>query len=190
MSASEQAVKDIIQLLVEHEYYPGSRFFETTLAERLNMSRTPVRTALTHLVTCGFLEKNHAERGYLIPVLKPDDMRIVFETRALLEGALASQAALNRSDSQAAALKKICEKENLAFDKSDKKTYAECNVEFHLSVADFAKNPYLRQCLEQVFWRSHLYDFFMSEFYGKSPKSRLCPRNGRSGRYRCSHIYP
>ncbi|GHV38568.1 GntR family transcriptional regulator [Synergistales bacterium] len=168
MNASEQAAKEIIQLLVNHEYYPGSRFFETTLAERMNMSRTPVRAALSNLVTCGFLEKKNSERGYRIPVLEPDDMRLVFETRALLEGALAAQAALNRSDEEVEILQKICDTEKIAFDELDKETYAESNVKFHLSIADFAKNPYLKQCLEQVFWRSRLYDFFMSGFYNKS----------------------
>ena len=110
-SASEQAMRGIIQLLINHEYHPGDHLFETTLAERLNVSRTPVRTALTHLVTCGFLEKAPDRKGYHIPTLAPADMRLVFQTRALLEGALAAQAALNRDETQVARLKEICAKE-------------------------------------------------------------------------------
>ncbi len=166
-NVSDRALEAILQLLVEHEYRPGERLFETILAERLNISRTPVRTALTRLVTCGFLERCPRKRGYLIPLLDPEDMRLVFETRALLEGALAAQAARNRYDEDIAELREICEEERAAFEAMDKKTYAECNVNFHLSIASFARNPYLEPCLNQVFWRSRLYDFFLSGFYNR-----------------------
>jgi DNA-binding GntR family transcriptional regulator len=179
LSASEQAMRGIIQLLINHEYHPGDRLFETTLAERLNVSRTPVRTALTHLVTCGFLEKAPDRKGYHIPILAPADMRLVFQTRALLEGALAAQAALNRDEAQVALLKEICVREKNAFDELDKKVYAESNNMFHFSIAAFAKNPYLEQCLGQVFWRSRLYDFFFSGFYN-SPMTQEQKKKKRS----------
>ena len=165
MNASDQAVEGIVQLLIQHEYRPGDRLFETTLTERLKMSRTPIRVALTHLVACGFLEKAPRQKGYLIPVLLPGDMRLVYETRGLLEGALAAQAARNRSREDAEALRANCRLENAAFDAYDRKTYSECNERFHLSVAKYAQNPYLEHCLNQVFWRSRLYDFYFSGFY-------------------------
>ncbi|MDR1623204.1 MAG: GntR family transcriptional regulator [Synergistaceae bacterium] len=179
LSASEQAMRGIIQLLINHEYHPGDHLFETTLAERLKVSRTPIRTALTHLATCGFLEKTPDRKGYHVPILRLADMHLVFQTRALLEGALAAQAALNRDDAQIALLKEICAKEKNAFDELDKKVYAESNNLFHFSIAAFAKNPYLEQCLGQVFWRSRLYDFFFSGFYN-SPMTQEQKKKKRS----------
>lgn len=164
-NVSDRALDGILRLLIDHEYRPGERLFETVLAERLKISRTPVRTALTRLVTCGFLERCAHRRGYLIPLLDPEDMRLVFETRALLEGTLAAQAARNRKDCDLERLREICERERAAFEGTDKKAYAECNAGFHLSIASFAGNPYLEPCLNQVFWRSRLYDFFLSGFY-------------------------
>ena len=68
-NVSDRALDGILRLLIDHEYHPGERLFETVLAERLRISRTPVRTALTRLVTCGFLERCSHRRGYLIPLL-------------------------------------------------------------------------------------------------------------------------
>ncbi len=166
-STSEQALNAIVDLIIQHVYHPGDRLFETTLAEKLNISRTPVRAALTQLVTCGFLEKIPKHRGYLVPVLMPGDMQLVFQTRGLLEGALSAQAAMNRTAEEVAVLKSISEREGIAFDSGDRKEYADCNEKFHLSIAAFARNPYLESCLTHVFWRSRLYDFFFSGFYNK-----------------------
>ena len=49
-------------MAIAYQFKPGERLSEIELAERLGVSRTPVREALTRLVTEGFLQT--ATRGY------------------------------------------------------------------------------------------------------------------------------
>ena len=165
MSASDLALDGIIQLLIDHVYNPGDWLYETLLAERLSLSRTPVKNALTQLVTCGFLEKTPHRKGYLVPILTPKDMQIVFQARAVLERTLAEQAAQLCQKSDIDVLRRLNSTERKAFEALDKKEYARCNEEFHFTLAHLADNPYLERYVTQIFWRSRLYDFFFSGFY-------------------------
>lgn len=50
-------------MAIAYQFKLGERLSEIELAERLGVSRTPVREALTRLVTEGFLQT--ATRGYM-----------------------------------------------------------------------------------------------------------------------------
>jgi len=165
LRATEIALETIINLIMNHHYKPGDRLLETGLGEKLNMSRTPIRDALSKLASLGFLEKAKSQKGYLIPLLTPQDMEYVFQTRSLLESYSVIMAIKNSSDKELKKLKDINKKEKQAFYKKDKKKYANFNQLFHFSIAKMAHNPYLYRFIEQVFWRSRLYIFFFAEFY-------------------------
>ena len=50
-------------MAISYQFKPGERLSESELAERLGVSRTPVREALARLVIDGFLVP--ASRGYM-----------------------------------------------------------------------------------------------------------------------------
>lgn len=165
IGATRTALEEITKLIMTHEYKPGDRILETTLARRLNMSRTPIRDAISRLVSTGFLEKPEGQKGYQIPSLTPQDMKLVFETRALLEGQAARLAAGKRTEEDLRTLTELNEKEIEAFYKKERESYAVFNQTLHFTLAGMAQNPYLYRYIEQVFWRSLLYIFFFAEFY-------------------------
>ena len=54
----EQLVyRSIIRMMIENKFAPGEAILETTLSEEMGISRTPVKLALSRLVSEGFLEK-------------------------------------------------------------------------------------------------------------------------------------
>lgn len=165
MEATEIAFEEITKLIMNHEYKPGDRIMETSLAEKLNLSRTPIRDALSRLASSGFIEKSKGERGYKIPSLTPQDMKLVFETRAFLEGHAARWAAINHSRIDLGSLKQLNEKEIKAFFENEKDKYAHFNQEFHFTIAFSCRNPYIYDFIERLFWRTSLYNFFFAEFY-------------------------
>jgi len=165
LEATEIALEGIKKLIMNHEYKPGDRIMETGLAEKLKLSRTPIRDALSRLVSSGFIEKTKGQRGYQIPSLTPLDMKLVFETRSLLEGNAACMAAKNHSPKDLGELKEVNEKEIEAFFRNEKEKYANFNQSFHFRIAFLSQNPYIYRFVEQLFWRASLYIFFFAEFY-------------------------
>jgi DNA-binding GntR family transcriptional regulator len=78
-------------LIVSGGLAPGSRIVETDVAERLGLSRTPVRTALQRLRFEGFIEGGKPEAPHRLTVrpLTRQDASELFEVVGALEGAAA-----------------------------------------------------------------------------------------------------
>jgi len=70
---------------------PGIRLDEMSLAERFEVSRTPVRESLQHLVASGLAEKK-PHRGVVVSRVTRDQMVGMFETMAELEAVCARLA--------------------------------------------------------------------------------------------------
>lgn len=92
---SDQAYERIRELILAGALAPGTRIVETDLAERLGMSRTPVRSALQRLMQDGFIlgsSKGRKLRLVVSPLTK-DDAREVYHIVAVLDGLAARTAA-------------------------------------------------------------------------------------------------
>jgi DNA-binding GntR family transcriptional regulator len=76
----------------ERRLLPGERLREVELAERLGVSRTPVREALKRLASEGLLKLN-SSRGFVVTELTPGHVMQLYAMREMLEGAAARFAA-------------------------------------------------------------------------------------------------
>jgi DNA-binding GntR family transcriptional regulator len=86
---------------------PGEALFEVHLAQRLGMSRTPVREALKLLAHQGYLDELPS-RGYALPRRSLNDLREFFELREVLEAAATRYAALRATPQELQTLKRLC----------------------------------------------------------------------------------
>ena len=75
----------------------GEFLREETLAERLGVSRTPVREALRRLASEGLVEAHG--RSFAVPALTEDDLEDIYELRLLLETEAVRQVA-SRQDAE------------------------------------------------------------------------------------------
>ena len=75
----------IRQLIVSGELKPGGRVAEAAIAERLGVSRTPVRNVIPALATEGLLEPI-GRRGYAVRRFSIEDSFRATELRCVLEG--------------------------------------------------------------------------------------------------------
>lgn len=141
-----QAYTAIRQILTEGEAAPGDPVSENALAERLGMSRTPVREALRELTRDGLLDL-FPGRGYFLPRHSASDLRELFELREALEGLAARAAAPRASDSELAALREICAAYEGARDWRER---ARHGSEFHRLVAEAARNGRLAGALSAI----------------------------------------
>jgi len=92
-----QAYTIIKSLLLEGEFHPGERLVEVKLAERLGVSRGPIREAFRMLMQDGLIVQN----GGPIQVYQPTrkDLEEVFQCRESLE-VLATQLAVKKMSTQ------------------------------------------------------------------------------------------
>ncbi len=72
-------------LIRDGAFAPGERIAELTIAERLGVSRTPVRLAFRTLEEEGLLQKA-GKRGYQVRQFNKEDLLCAVEVRGVLEG--------------------------------------------------------------------------------------------------------
>lgn len=128
---SLRAVEDIRALIFSGELSAGSDHLETELADRLGMSRTPVREATLILEAQGLLEVR-PRRGVRILALSSHDMGEIYEVLTELESLAASRAAeKNYSKKELSKLvSSIREMENCV-SKGDREGWARADAAFH-----------------------------------------------------------
>jgi len=81
---AEQAYAQVKSLIFDFQLMPGDRFSETELAERVKVSRTPLRQALQRLEREGFLQV-FPKLGWQVAPLDFDTFDELYDLRILLE---------------------------------------------------------------------------------------------------------
>lgn len=128
------AYSRVRRMILSGELAPGSRVTVRPLADRLEVSPTPIRTALAALERQGLLEI-HEHRGYFVPNLGRDDMLEIYELREAVDSIASRRAA--QSDSRAdliAVLESLLERQRRCVDEDDIDAYAELDVMFHEAI--------------------------------------------------------
>ncbi|MEY4749576.1 MAG: hypothetical protein RIQ60_1790 [Pseudomonadota bacterium] len=155
LNQSVLAQQRLRELILAGEIPPGQRLLELTLAERLGVSRTPVRTALVRLEQEGLLDSLPAG-GYRVRQFSDHDLRDAIELRGTVEG-LAARLAAERG--VAAALLTPVRDHLRAIDAAlagadfgaaEFAVYAEHNEAFHAALGDFAGSELIRRELERA----------------------------------------
>jgi DNA-binding GntR family transcriptional regulator len=91
-SATSLAEEVLRNAILNGELLPGEDLREVQIAERLGLSRTPVREALLRLGAAGLVEMTH-NRGARVRVTDPKGLIDIYELRAELESYTAEKAA-------------------------------------------------------------------------------------------------
>ncbi|MDR7126426.1 GntR family transcriptional regulator [Pseudotabrizicola sp. 4114] len=125
---------------------PGARLRETELAERLHISRTPVREAIRQLEADG-LVMHLPRQGATIRSLDHAEVVELYEMRAVLEGTAARLAARAASDIELAELGAL--NAELA-DAPAGPQAREINRQFHRTMLDAARNRFLLKSMSAL----------------------------------------
>jgi DNA-binding GntR family transcriptional regulator len=125
---------------------PGDRLTETEIAERLGISRTPVREAIRQMESDGLV--NHIPRvGAAVRTLDYTEITELYEMRAVLEGTAARFAARAVSEVELAELDAINAEMAAATDTS---SLSDANHLFHAALLNAARNRFLVKSVEAV----------------------------------------
>jgi DNA-binding GntR family transcriptional regulator len=148
---SHEVYREIRRLIAEGDYLGGDALPEVELAERLGVSRTPVREALGRLQAEGVVVRRDNRRVYLAE-MDPAHVVEIFTIRAALES-IAARVATPRVD--AAFLERM---ETLVAlmetartrTPPDLRSYRELNEELHWSILALAGDVTLEETVRSV----------------------------------------
>jgi len=138
---------------------PNERLIEAELADRLQVSRTPIRESLQRLAAEGLVVSRR--RGWVVLEHTSVEIREIYEARAALEGYCARLAAQRATDAQ---LKEIASlhhpKRNL---KSSRQHLVEINDGFHDAILAAAQNERLADMIRRN--RTYYFTFRIAQLY-------------------------
>ncbi len=126
---------------------PGARLTETEIAERLSISRTPVREAIRRLEAEGLVE-HQPRTGAVVREIDYSETMELYEMRAVLEGTSARLAARAASPMELEELGAINSEMQAAI--ADPRALARLNRQFHTRLLDAARNRFLLRSMGAV----------------------------------------
>jgi len=135
----------IKEQIIDGHYAPGARMTEQNIAAEFNSSRTPVREAMRQLVADGFaLFKPNS--GTVVREWTSEQMRQIFDLRALIESEIAGHAAQRMSNTDLAALVQLqdaIEAQGVDLGAVNTTRIGRLNRDFHNLIASASQNERL-----------------------------------------------
>jgi phosphonate utilization transcriptional regulator len=145
-SAVEQEIE---RAILRGELEPGAKLNEAHLAERLGVSRGPVREAFRMLQTAGLvrLEKN---RGSFVRQVAPDEAMELYEVRAMIEESVGRALARAITPAQLKVMHSLLDTMGRAVKSGDAGAYHPLDLEFHDRLVEFSGNRKLTLMYRQL----------------------------------------
>ncbi len=150
--ASERAQAALREAILRGELAAGARLGEVELAERLGVSRTPVREALSRLAAEGLVEV-HPHRGARVVSFSAQDLDGIFDVRLALEPRATGRAAARITDADLDALDDLAQRMLVVGapgPDQDLDALVPLNRDFHARLLDVADAPALAAALGNV----------------------------------------
>jgi DNA-binding GntR family transcriptional regulator len=140
-----QVYERLEDMIVDGVLTPGQHLVELELAERLGVSRNPVREALQALERGGWVDLR-PRYGAFVHTPSAEEANEFFHVRSVLEAEAARLAAEHADEASAAALAALVD-EAARTPENDAPTLADLNTRFHRQVAAIAGNRVLAELL-------------------------------------------
>jgi GntR family transcriptional regulator, vanillate catabolism transcriptional regulator len=152
-SQTMRALLRLRELLLSGEFAPGERMSELPLVERLGVSRTPLRLALSALEHEGLLRVLPGG-GYVVREFTRADIDDSIELRGVLEGTAARFAAERGvTKRELRAMREIVDQTDEFVHRADYESferYVGLNERFHALLHASARSPLLERALEGI----------------------------------------
>ena len=146
------------QAILTGELKPGERLMEIHLANRLGVSRTPIREAIRKLELEGLVTMI-PRRGAEVAQITEKSMKDVLEVRRTLDALSAALACERISAEEEEALKKACLNFEAAVKTKDTKAIAKADVAIHDIIAAATGNQRLIQLINNLAEQMYRYRF-------------------------------
>lgn len=141
-SLSALVEQELKRKIISGELAAGVRLTEAEVAERLGVSRGPVREAFRALEQAGLIV-NEKNRGVCVRQISLQEADQIFEVRAALDGMIGRLSAERITSAELTKLRSVIKKMKSPAVRSDPSAYFLLNLEFHDVLAQATRNPSL-----------------------------------------------
>lgn len=133
---------------------PRERLVEEDLAERLGVKRHVVREALAELERVGLVERI-PNRGAVVRLLEPEEVRQIYSVREALETLAAEQISLPVAPEVLAPLRALQQLHAEAVAAGDARGAFRANMRFHETLFRACGNPHLVELIQGLAQKVH-----------------------------------
>jgi DNA-binding GntR family transcriptional regulator len=137
------------EAIIVGELKPGERLMEVQLAEKMGVSRTPVREAIRKLELEGLVTMI-PRKGAQVAGLSPKDIVDVLEVRSVLDGLATSLSSVKMKEEQLKELKQINKQFANYVEKGNLQGSIKKDVEFHEVIYRSSGNEKLMQIVSNL----------------------------------------
>ena len=147
-SLSAAVLERLRESIISGEFHEGAQLRQDAIAAEFQVSRVPVREALTHLAAEGLITIV-ANRGAVVSALSPGEIAELFETRAVLECHMFRQAIPNFSAADFQRAEEILKEFEHSLEKeSEMQRWGRMNWSFHSALYAPANRPVMMAFLK------------------------------------------
>jgi len=149
---TKSAAYRLRERIIRGDFAGGTRLYEVALSDELQISRTPVREAMSRLAEEGLLERAPGG-GFQVRAFSLADVIDAIELRGVLEGTAARLAAERGADPGAlTAIRALLGDLDACFSDGsvDFDAYAELNGRFHCALAELCRSAVILRELDRV----------------------------------------
>jgi DNA-binding GntR family transcriptional regulator len=161
VTLAERLRLQISDEIVRGELAPGVALDETALAQRFEVSRTPVREAIRLLAASGLVEARPHRSAI---VARPDRAQLVamFEALCELEMVCAGLAAERMTKAEQTRLKQLHNALRATVKRGDPLAYHELNIDFHSAIYAGSHNAHIEKITTET--RARIAPFSPAQF--------------------------
>lgn len=153
----EEQVADFLREGIISGAYPrGSRLKQAEIAERLNLSITPVREALKLLEAEGYVSGD-SYRGSRVVPFDPSASAEILQLRLMLEAQLVRGAVEKATSEDIKELRALADEFEQAFERGGREAARGVNYRFHRRLYDLAAMPQTLHFV-QILWARYPFD--------------------------------
>jgi len=176
---ADEALNCLQNAIIRGDLAPGEKVGELELCERFNLTRGPLREALGRLESRGLLVRRpHA--GVKVVSISGEELLELYDTREVMEGLAAKQAAQRMSDEEIADLQALLDGHERMVAEAQGQAYyqEEGDYDFHFRIVTGSGNRKLAQMLlGNLYYLLRLYRCRFSTAAGRPGKALKEHRN-------------
>ncbi|MCW2771027.1 MAG: transcriptional regulator [Aeromicrobium sp.] len=148
-SMADRATTALRSAILNGDLEPDTLHAVHSVADRLGVSRTPVREALIRLAADGMV-RVHRNRGFVVLHSSAEDLRQIFLLRLLLEVPATRAAALLAKDSDIEVLESDIERMREAMAEGDAERFLRADRQFHRTLLTISGSSRLAEFVDSL----------------------------------------
>ena len=153
-SLTEWTYRYLKEKILNLEIAPGEQIHINEFAEKLEISRTPIREAFLRLMADGLIEVR-PRVGYFVTEITEQDICELFEIRELVEARAAKKATGMLSDEDLTEMQNILDESNQAVKKGNLDVFIKNDVKFHGYLERCIQNNHMRAFIDSIMDLTH-----------------------------------